>query len=149
MKSFIVGHKILLTFGFLREIRFNFWKTFFVKLNTSSGFFRETDFNFWMFWFFSWNQIIERNIRFFFVKPFWMGLRIFRETDSQCRNYGNLLSFFFGKNFVKVMVLLTKLLNSWFYEFLFIESKFFIFPQSGRKTRICVVWNIFREITIK
>ena len=31
---------------------------------------------------------------------------------SQCGNYGNLLSLFFGKNFVKITILLTKLLNS-------------------------------------
>ena len=31
-------------------------------------------------------------------------------------NYGNLLSRIFGKNFVKAMVLLKKLLNSWFDE---------------------------------
>ena len=36
----------------------------------------------------------------------------------------------FWKNFVKVIVLLTKLLNSWFDESFFSGSEFFIFPQS-------------------
>ena len=34
------------------------------------------------------------------------------QCTAQCGNYGNLLSLFFGKNFVKIMILLTKLLNS-------------------------------------
>ena len=33
---------------------------------------------------------------------------------TQCGNYGNLLSRFFGKNFVKAKHLLNKLLKSWF-----------------------------------
>ena len=40
---------------------------------------------------------------------------------SQCGNCENILTLF-GKNFVKVMVILTKLLNNWFDE---------IFPQSA------------------
>ena len=47
-------------------------------------------------------------------------------VQSHCGNYGNLLSLFFDKNFVKVTILLTKLLNSWFDES---ESKFFVFPH--------------------
>jgi len=31
---------------------------------------------------------------------------------AQCGNYGNLLSLFFGNNFVEITILLTKLLNS-------------------------------------
>ena len=42
-----------------------------------------------------------------------------------------IYSHFFGKNFVKVMVLLTKLLNSWFDKIFFNKSKFFIFPKSA------------------
>ena len=34
--------------------------------------------------------------------------------NAQCGNYGNSLSRIFGKNFVKVTVLLNKLLNKWF-----------------------------------
>ena len=39
-------------------------------------------------------------------------LRNCTTESAQCENYGNLLSLFFGKNFVKVTILLTKLLNS-------------------------------------
>ena len=38
---------------------------------------------------------------------------------AQCGNYGNSLSQIFDKNYVKAMVLLKKLLNSWFDEFFF------------------------------
>ena len=43
----------------------------------------------------------------------------------QCGNYGNLLSHFFDKNFVKVILLLQKILKSWFdtvYEYPFVEA---------------------------
>ena len=53
---------------------------------------------------------------------------------AQCGNYGNLLSRNFGKNFVKVTVLLNELLKSWFDEIFFDESKFFIFPNCVEKT---------------
>ena len=39
-------------------------------------------------------------------------ITIVNSIGAQCGNYGNLLSLFFGKNFVKVTILLTKLLNS-------------------------------------
>ena len=48
-----------------------------------------------------------------------------------CRNCRNFLSHFFRKNFVKAMVLLKKLLNSWFDEIFFRESKFIILPHCG------------------
>ena len=49
---------------------------------------------------------------------------------AQCGNYGNLLSRFFDKNFVKVTFLLKKILKSWFDEIFFWgDSKFFFFPH--------------------
>ena len=48
----------------------------------------------------------------------------------QCGNYRNSLSHFFGKNFVKVTVLLQKLLNSWFDE---------IFCQSTVNFLCCMI----------
>ena len=53
-------------------------------------------------------------------------------------------TFFFGKNFVKVMVLLTKLLNSWFDEKKNGESTFFIFPQCA----LSLFWQKFRESNV-
>ena len=50
------------------------------------------------------------NLTNLFVKP-----TNFATMAAQCGNYGNLLSMFFGKNFVKVKVLL----NSWFDEIYF------------------------------
>ena len=41
---------------------------------------------------------------------------IMSECSAQCGNYGNLLSHFFDKNFVKVTFLLKKILKSWFDE---------------------------------
>ena len=38
---------------------------------------------------------------------------------AQCGNYGNFLSCIFGKNFVKVTILLNKLLKNWFDEIYF------------------------------
>ena len=52
-----------------------------------------------------------------------------RPRFSQCGNFVNCLSLNFGRNFVKVAVLLNKLLNSWFDETFLGESKFFIFPH--------------------
>ena len=43
----------------------------------------------------------------------------FTADTAQCGNYGNSLSHIFGKNFVKVTVLLNKLLNKWFDEIFF------------------------------
>ena len=65
-------------------------------------------------------------------------------NSPHCGNYGNLLSLFFGKNFVKVMVLLTKLLNSWFDEKKNGESTFFIFPQCA----LSLFWQKFRESNV-
>ena len=48
---------------------------------------------------------------------------------TQCGNYGNSLSRIFGKNFVKVTVLLNKLLKSWFDEIFFGEREFLVFPH--------------------
>ena len=50
--------------------------------------------------------------------------KILRDKNSSisilwCGNYGNSLSGIFGKNFVKVTVLLNKLLKSWFDEIFF------------------------------
>ena len=56
--------------------------------------------------------------------------------DTQCGNYRNLLSHFFGKNFVKPTFLLKKLLKSWFDEIFFGESKFFILPHCVLKSHL-------------
>ena len=48
---------------------------------------------------------------------------------SQCGNYGNSLSYIFGKNFVNVAVLLNKLLKSWFDEIFLGKREFFVFPH--------------------
>ena len=51
---------------------------------------------------------------------------------TKCGNYENLLSLFFGWTFVKVMVLLTKLANSWFDEFFSLIVNFsFFYRQRG------------------
>ena len=65
-----------------------------------------------------------------------------------CGNYGNVLSRFFGKNFVKVTHLLNKSLKSWFAGKNFSESKFFIFPQCVVLTQIRFFFRgfIFHEI---
>ena len=91
----------------------------------------------------------------FFVK-----IKLEEDLSQQCGNYGIFLSplhttlwklrkftltaLFFGKNFVKVMVLLTKLLNSWFDEKKNGESTFFIFPQCA----LSLFWQKFRESNV-
>ena len=56
-----------------------------------------------------WNPIVFEICRFFsWNQPACMKRRV---VAAQCRNYGNLLSLFFGTNFVKVTFLLKKLLN--------------------------------------
>ena len=49
----------------------------------------------------------------------------------------SLTFFFFCKNFVKAMVLLKKLLNSWFDEKIFREGEFFVFPHCAHSTAKC------------
>ena len=68
---------------------------------------------------------------------------------TQCGIYKNLLSRFFGKNFVKVTVLLKKLLNKWFDEIFFQWVNFRDFQSVGttwklRKT-VTLLWHKFRE----
>ena len=48
---------------------------------------------------------------------------------TQCGNYRNLLSHFFDKNFVKLTILLKKLLKSWFHEIFFNKSEFLVFSH--------------------
>ena len=50
-------------------------------------------------------------------------------VDPQFGDYGNVLSHFFDKNFVKLTFLLKKILKSRFDEFFLDDSKFFIFPH--------------------
>ena len=64
-------------------------------------------------------------------------------------NYGNSLSRIFGKNFVKVTVLLSKLLKSWFDEIFFWWekiSRFSTFSQCGKLLRNTITLKNFREI---
>ena len=58
---------------------------------------------------------------------------------AQCGKCGNSLSRFFGKNFVKVTVLLKKLLKSWFHE------NFFQWERISRFSTLCSVekWKIY------
>ena len=46
-------------------------------------------------------------------------LLVSKKGRPQCKNYWNLLSNFFDKNFVKVIFLLKKLQKSWFHEIFF------------------------------
>ena len=46
---------------------------------------------------------------------------------SQCGNYGNLLSHFFDKNFVKATFLLKKILKSWLDDFFGVTVNFLLF----------------------
>ena len=51
---------------------------------------------------------------------------------TQCENYGNLPSHLFDKNFVKVTLLLKKILKTWFdenFSWMASDSKFLIFPH--------------------
>ena len=57
---------------------------------------------------------------------------------AQCGNCGNSLSHLFGKNFVKVTVLLNKLLKSGFHEIFFSEIEFLVFPHGVLLNCVCV-----------
>ena len=48
---------------------------------------------------------------------------------AQCGKYENLLSNTLDKNFVKEVVLVKKLQNSWFHEKIFDGSEFLVFPH--------------------
>ena len=71
--------------------------------------------------------------------------------DFQCGNFGNSLSNFFDKTFVKATVLLNKLLQSWFHENFFGEREFPKFPLCDfphctiRKYTLRLFWQKFRE----
>ena len=49
---------------------------------------------------------------------------------TQCGDYGNFLSHFFGKTFVKATFLLKKLLNRWFDEFFLVRVNFSSFHST-------------------
>ena len=55
-----------------------------------------------------------------------------RVAYTQCGNFGNSLSHFFDKNFVKATVLLNKLLKSWFHE------TFFQWERISQISTLCV-----------
>ena len=58
-------------------------------------------------------KIKEWDVRLLNKNILWKTPRyLWNNLVTQCGNYGNLLSRIFGKNFVKVMVLLKKLLNT-------------------------------------
>ena len=61
-------------------------------------------------------------------------------TRTHCGNYGNSLSRIFGKNVVKVTVLLSKLLKSWFDE-IFLWWDFLVFPRCV----IVKVWKLWKS----
>ena len=54
-------------------------------------------------------------------------------NSAQCGNYGNSLSRIFGKNFVKVKILLNKLLKSWF------DEIFFRWERISRFSTLCTM----------
>ena len=69
----------------------------------------------------------------------------------QCGNCCDLVSHIFGKNFVKLTVLLRKLQKSWFNEIFFGETKFFVFSTlcvtvwKLQKFSLTPFWQKFRE----
>ena len=75
---------------------------------------------------------------------FLCGSESFVFPRSQCENYGNLLSHICGKNFVKITVLLKKLLYSWFDGKNFGESKSFIFLHCDSLRTYYTVWKLWK-----
>ena len=74
-------------------------------------------------------------------------------TMLQCRNCRNSLSHFFHKNFLKALVLLKKLLNTWLDKFFFSEREFLVFPHcechSVEKREIHCHANLFSSIQFR
>ena len=114
---------------------------------------------------FSLNQFFSKTIAFSFEKY----LRKKCETISaistlcehnvrqaQCGNYGNLLSYFFGKKFVKTTYLVMNLLNSWFdeipFQFSVRENFSFFHTVTGQwkneKLSLTLCWQNFRESNV-
>ena len=62
---------------------------------------------------------------------------------TQCGDYGNFLSHFFGKTFVKATFLLKKLLNRWFDEFFLVRVNFSSFHSTLWCTIIVIQSLIF------
>ena len=85
-------------------------------------------------------ELISRNIFWFFHTA---------ETVSQCGNYGNSLSHIFVKNFVKVTVLLNKLLKSWFDEIIFRWERISLFSTLWvwKNEKFSLTQKIFRQIS--
>ena len=73
---------------------------------------------------------------------------------AQCGNYGNLLSLFYGKNFVKVTFLLRNhVLDRWFDEFFFNETRvnfcnFYNYNITVWKLCLTLFWQKFRESNV-
>ena len=70
----------------------------------------------------------------------------------QCGNCCDLVSHIFGKNFVKLTVLLRKLQKSWFNEIFFGETKFFVFlhcaiPTVWKNEKFGLTNKIFRQFS--
>ena len=68
-----------------------------------------------------------------------------------CGNYGNSLSHFFDKNFVKATFLLNKLLKRWFDEFFLVRENFPFFHTVLCKLRnysLMLFWQKFRESNV-
>ena len=83
-----------------------------------------------MFW--SWIYDDRIDLTKLFQKLLQYGVRTCSKvTIAQCRYYGSSLSQIFDKNFVKSMVLLKELLNSWFDDFFF---------QWERISRFSTLW---------
>ena len=55
-------------------------------------------------------------------------------AKTQCGNYGNLLSHFFYKHFVKVVFLLDKSRSSRFHEIFFVDSEFLVFSHCAKSS---------------
>ena len=77
----------------------------------------------------SWNRIL--------VAVDWFDEKILRDSFRflhcvpQCVEITGILWRIFGKNFVKLTVLLNKLLKSWFDEMLLGDREFLVFPHCG------------------
>ena len=63
------------------------------------------------------------------------------ESETYCGNYGNSLLRIFGKNVVKLTVLLNKLLKSWFDEIFFRCERIFYFSTLCESHSSLTLWK--------
>ena len=83
------------------------------------------------------------SITLYLVKPLlWRNFCEKIVAWAQCGNYGNSLSRIFGKNFVKVTVLLNKLVKSWFDEIFFWWERIFRFSTLWLMLFLTILWQL-------